>query len=202
MQHFRTVNGEPPNGAIPPGTAFYPVATPVEPAAPVVSAPPSYCVHTCCTHLGPRLFLPQQAQPAPQPAAARWTAPGASLLGNPAPSFDGVDYLYPQDHTLFHVIWDRHMKMDTPIAGPAFEAKLFPSGLTVKDLVQRLGAPDTDDSKYGVMEVHEKGDGMWTAGQTILLSSDYAKKTLREIGWDEKRGFSTKPVWIKVHTEA
>lgn len=94
------------------------------------------------------------------------------------------------------------MELDKPIYTPVFEPKMFPSGLTVKDLIQRLGAPDNDDSKYGMTEVHELGDGRWTAGQTILLNSDYAKKTLREVGWDETRGFSAKPVWIKVYSEA
>ncbi|KAL8738679.1 MAG: hypothetical protein Q9181_000563 [Wetmoreana brouardii] len=195
MQHFRTINGEPPNGGVPPGTSFYPAPTPAQPAT---SPPPPYCGYA---YADPRMFLPPQAPAAPAPAPTRWTPPGANLLGQPAPSFDGVEYLYPNDHTLFHVIWDRHMELDKPIHTPVFDARMFPTGLTVKDLIQRLGAPEDDDSKYGVTEVHELGDGRWTAGQTILLNSDYAKKTLRDVGWDETRGFSNKPVWIKVHTE-
>ena len=94
------------------------------------------------------------------------------------------------------------MKLDVPTSLPAFEPRLFPSGLTVAELIRRLGAPATDDSKFGAMEVHQLGDGRWTAGMTVLLNSDLAKKTLKEVGWGEARGFAAKPVWIKVHTTA
>ncbi|KAI4280247.1 MAG: hypothetical protein L6R38_004588 [Xanthoria sp. 2 TBL-2021] len=143
---------------------------------------------------------PAPPAPAPAPAPQQWTPPGASLLGQQAPNFEGVNYLYPQDHTVLHIIWDVHMKLDTPTTFPAFEPRLFPTGLTVAELIRRLGAPTTDDSKFGVMEVHQLGDGRWTAGTTVLLTSDLAKKTLGAIGWGETRGFAAKPVWIKVHT--
>ena len=69
----------------------------------------------------------------------------------------------------------------------------------MRELIKQLGAPDEDENRYGVMEVHEMGDGVWTPGQVILLGSEYAKKTLSEIGWAETRGFAARPVWLKIH---
>lgn len=78
-----------------------------------------------------------------------------------------------------------------------WEPRMFATGLTVGELIQALGAPA--DPRFGVMEVHEQGDERWAAGQLILQGSEWAKKTLREIGWIETRGFSAKPVWLKIH---
>ncbi|KAL8778589.1 MAG: hypothetical protein Q9203_001970 [Teloschistes exilis] len=207
MQHFRTLNGDPPNGGLPPGTVFYTVPA----SAPPFSAlPPGYYIHTYYAHTDPQGWLPPQQEPPsppppppspPAPTPSQWTPPGAELFGQPAPRFEeAIHYLYPKDHTVFHVIWDRHMQLG-PNSRPEFAAKMFPTGLTVRELIQRLGAPDDDDTKYGVKEIHELGDGRWVAGQTILLDSPRAAKTLREVGWDERRGTSTKPVWLQVHTE-
>ncbi|KAL8851098.1 MAG: hypothetical protein Q9221_003994 [Calogaya cf. arnoldii] len=248
--HYRTLNGQPPNGGVPPGVGFYPAHPPAAPpATPAASPPPPpYALHYFSPNLDPRMFLPQQiAQPqppppppsappihalvdprwfypplqmilappapapapappapapAPAPAPQQWmtTPPGASLFGQPAPTFGGgVDYLFPQDHTVIHFIHDVHMRLDTPIPTPGFEARLFPTNLPVVELIRRLGAPTTDDSKFGVMEVHQLGDGKWTAGMTVLLNSDAAKKTLREIGWGTNRGSTAPAVWIKAH---
>ncbi|KAI4260892.1 MAG: hypothetical protein LQ352_000047 [Teloschistes flavicans] len=200
------MNGDPPNGGLPSGTVFYTV--PASPA-PASSSPPIYYVPAYYAYADPRMWLPPQQEPpspppspppAPAPILSQWTPPGAAFLDQPAPSNDGVQLLYSKHHTVFHVIWDRNMELDRPTANPVFEAKMFPTGLTVKELIQQLGAPDDNDAKYGVMEVHELGDGRWAAGQIILLDSPNAAKPLKEIGWDERRGFSIKPVWIKVHT--
>ncbi|KAI4124328.1 MAG: hypothetical protein LQ338_004841 [Usnochroma carphineum] len=144
-----------------------------------------------------QLFPPPPPPPSPAPSPAKWSPPGASLLGQPAPSFDGVEYLYPKDHTVLHIILDKYMNLETATRLPKWEPRLFPTGLTVGELIERLGAPD--DPKYGLMEVHEQGDGKWAAGQVILQGSDSATKTLREIRWTETRGFSAKPVWLKIH---
>ncbi|KAL8651565.1 MAG: hypothetical protein Q9226_004647 [Calogaya cf. arnoldii] len=240
--HYRTLNGQPPNGGVPPGVGFYPAHPPAAPAAtPAASpSPPPYALHYFSPHLDPRMFLPQQiaqpppppppappthalvdprwfypplqmiqappapapAPPAPAPAPQQWTTPppGASLLGQQAPIFErSVQYLFPQDHTVIHFIRDIHMRLDTPISIPVFDAILFPTNLPVVELIRRLGAPTTDDSKFGVMEVQQLGDGKWTAGMTVLLNSDAAKKTLREIGWGSNRGSTAPAVWIKAH---
>ncbi|KAL9000800.1 MAG: hypothetical protein Q9169_000554 [Polycauliona sp. 2 TL-2023] len=233
-QYFRTLNGEPPNGGVPPGVAFYPSQPPpgpsAQPAASLPPPPPPYAMHSFSSYVDPRMFfLQQMAQPpppplpappaptlldaqmfyhplqtipapAPAPAPRPWTPLGASLLGQQAPIFEGVSYLYPQHHTVFHIIMDVHMQLDAPTSHPKFDPRLFPTDLSVAELIRRLGAPTTDNSKYGVMEVHPMGDGRWTAGTTVLLNSDLAKKTLREVGWGETRGFAAAPVWLKVHT--
>ncbi|KAL8768410.1 MAG: hypothetical protein Q9209_005316 [Squamulea sp. 1 TL-2023] len=223
-QYFRTLNGEPPNGGVPPGVAFY--AIPQHPAPPAASSPPPppYGIHYYPVP-DPRMFLPPSPAPPPPPpytmhyhpaldpriflppqppasAPKQWSPPGSTLLNQPAPSFQGVSYLYPESHTVLHIIWDLHMSFTAPTATLRFEARLFPTGLTVGELIRRLGAPTTDDSKFGVQEVHELGDGRWSAGTTVLLNSELAKKSLREVGWGETRGFAAKPVWIKVHTVA
>ncbi|KAL8718772.1 MAG: hypothetical protein Q9225_004135 [Loekoesia sp. 1 TL-2023] len=179
---------------LPPQQAFMP--SPPQQAFPPPMQPPIYMQHF---PFHAQLIFPPPPPPSPAPSPAQWTPPGASLLGQPAPNFDGVDYLYPRDHTVLHIILDKFMQLDTATRLPKWEARLFPTGLTVRELVKQLGAPDEEENKYGVMEVHEVGDGRWAAGQTILLGSEYEKKTLREIGWTETRGFARKPVWLKIH---
>ncbi|KAL8761429.1 MAG: hypothetical protein Q9184_002451 [Pyrenodesmia sp. 2 TL-2023] len=207
------MSGEPPNGGIPPGTAFYSAAPPPS------MAPPPYPMYQFTPQQpDPCMFLPpppppppvqpppyfqdfpyhvRMFSPPPPPAPATWSPPGASLLGQPAPAFDGVGYLYPRDHTVLHIIMDKFMALDPATRLPKWEPRLFATGLTIGELIRTLGAPD--DSKYGLMEVHEQGDGRWAAGQLILQGSEQAKKTLRDVGWIETRGFSTKPVWLKIH---
>lgn len=89
------------------------------------------------------------------------------------------------------------MRPDALMTLPAFTPRSFPSGLIVAELIRAL-VPTINDARIGVMEVHQQGDGRWTAGTMVLLNSDLAKKTLREIGWDEIRGSTAAPVWIKL----
>lgn len=101
------------------------------------------------------------------------------------------------------------MQLDTATRLSKWDACLFPTGLTVEELLDVLGAPPVGDGdkdnqprkKYGLMEVHELGGGRWAAGQVVLRGSDRAGKTLREMGWVETRGFEAKPVWLKIHEE-
>ncbi|KAI4168030.1 MAG: hypothetical protein LQ343_006737 [Gyalolechia ehrenbergii] len=198
------------------------------PAPSAASYPPPYCMHQHTTQLDPRMWPPHQAfmpdhpptqppiymqhfpfhaqllSPPPPlqptaPSPAQWAPPGANLLGQPAPNFEGVGYLYPRHHTVLHVILDKFMQLDTTTRLPKYEPRMFPTDLGVRELIKQLGAPDEEEERYGVVEMHELGDGRWAAGQTILLGSEYANKTLREIGWAETRGFATKPVWLKIH---
>ncbi|CAL8577849.1 hypothetical protein XPA_003662 [Xanthoria parietina] len=134
---------------------------------------------------------------APAPAPQLSTPPGSSLLGPQAPNSEGVQCLLPHDQTVFHVIRDPDMRPDALITLPAFTPRSFPSGLIVAELIRAL-VPTINDARIGVMEVHQQGDGRWTAGTMVLLNSDLAKKTLREIGWDETRGSTAAPVWIKL----
>ncbi|KAL9012528.1 MAG: hypothetical protein Q9173_002721 [Seirophora scorigena] len=102
------------------------------------------------------------------------------------------------------------MELDTVTRLSKWDARLFPTGLTVGELIDVLGAPPASDGdnkdnqqrkKYGLMEVHELGGGRWAAGQVVLRGSERAGKTLREMGWGETRGFAAKPVWLKIHEE-
>jgi hypothetical protein len=36
-------------------------------------------------------------------------------------------------------------------------------------------------------------------GSQITFSSDKAKKTLKDVGWDSSRGVGRPPVWLVVH---
>ncbi|KAL8840596.1 MAG: hypothetical protein Q9170_001282 [Blastenia crenularia] len=222
-RYYRTLSGQPPNGGVPPGTIFYPVQQqspppyvlhhtaaqmmaptwyPPQPPQQAFSPPPPYVMRPSQPPAPSQQFVyhtPAFSPPQPAPPAPQWAPPGATLLGQPAPNFEGVGYLYPKDHTVIHVIMDKFMDLNTTLRLSKFEPRLFPTGLTVRELIKQLGAPDEDEAKYGVMEVHERGDGKWTPGQTILLSSEHAQKTLREIGWSETRGFASKPVWLKIH---
>ncbi|KAL8654290.1 MAG: hypothetical protein Q9210_001603 [Variospora velana] len=98
---------------------------------------------------------------------------------------------------------DKFMPLDTATRLPKWEPRLFPTGLTVAELIERLGAPtdNANPTRYGLMEVHELGEGRWAAGQVVLQGSEQAGKTLREMGWLETRGWEAKPVWLKIHEE-
>lgn len=100
---------------------------------------------------------------------------------------------------MLHIILDKFMQLNTMTRLPKYEPRLLPTGLRVAELIKQLGAPDEEEHRYGVMEVHEMGDGRWATGQTVLLGTEQANKTLREIGWGDTRGFAAKPVWLKIH---
>ncbi|KAL9029967.1 MAG: hypothetical protein Q9196_001853 [Gyalolechia fulgens] len=165
------------------------------PQAPTTQ-PPIYMQHF---PFHAELISPPPSPTPPVPSPAQWAPPGANLLGQPAPNVEGVDYLYPLDHTLLHIILDKFMQLDTTTRLPKYEPRLFPTDLSLRMLIKQLGAPDEEEERYGVVEMHELGDGRWAPGQTILLGSEHANKTLREIGWTETRGFAAKPVWLKIH---
>ncbi|KAL8975587.1 MAG: hypothetical protein Q9197_000203 [Variospora fuerteventurae] len=103
---------------------------------------------------------------------------------------------------------DKFMPLDTATRLPKWEPRLFPTGLTVAELMERLGAPAADEADpparhYGLREVQELGEGRWAAGQVVLQGSEQAGKTLREMGWLETRGWeAAKPVWLKIHEES
>lgn len=69
--------------------------------------------------------------------------------------------------------------------------------------MRQLGVPAAEYGyQYGITEVHEMGEGRFTAGQTILRDSEDANKTLAQIGWDESRGTGRRPVWIMPYSSA
>ncbi|KAL8711076.1 MAG: hypothetical protein Q9220_004457 [cf. Caloplaca sp. 1 TL-2023] len=214
------MNGQPPNGGVPPGVLFFgmpqPASVPPAPAPPPPPPPPPppYTLSQYPTQPDPRLWnpplyaappsLPPPPPPPPPPAPASapgyWSPPGATLLGEPAPVISGVQYLSPPDHVVLHVNFDINMRFDTATPPFNFKAFVFAQGLTVEAMIRQLGAPQGADSKFGITQVHPLGEGRWAVGQTILLDSPYAKKTLREIGWHEVRGFEFPPVWLKIAT--
>lgn len=61
--------------------------------------------------------------------------------------------------------------------------------------MERLGCPAGD--QYGVTEMEEQGNNVFRAGLTITQGSEFAARTLAEVGWTEMRGL-TKPIWIVV----
>ncbi|KAL9045548.1 MAG: hypothetical protein Q9214_001428 [Letrouitia sp. 1 TL-2023] len=219
-QHFVTMTGQPPNGGVPPGVAFfapqpqrieeelgtvYPPPPPYAPPAhrqPIPPPPPPAPVSS--------MFVPPQPPPpgpGPGPAAAATpqlqaavnyqNLPGSSLAGVEAPSIRGIGYLFAEKHTVLHFIPNRWLQMNCPGREPVYRPYIFPTNLTVGELIRQLGVPSAEyGHQYGITEVHEMGEGRFTAGQTILRDSEDANKTLAQIGWDECRGTSRRPVWI------
>ncbi|TKA77534.1 hypothetical protein B0A55_02262 [Friedmanniomyces simplex] len=52
---------------------------------------------------------------------------------------------------------------------------------------------------WAATECIEVGDGTFLKGTTIEYTSDKAKSTFEECGWNGRRGRDLPPVWIAVH---
>ena len=70
-----------------------------------------------------------------------------------------------------------------------------PTVMTVKDLMKQLGAPEGDD--FGITEMEELGDDRFSAGMTITQGSAWAKKSLGEVGWTQRKS-ELAPIWLLV----
>jgi hypothetical protein len=90
-----------------------------------------------------------------------------------------------------------------PLASPRTEFKFWifkvPTIITVGDLIHQLGARTGGNDKCGITELLEVGDGSWAKGVTIFQKDDQKKQTMAAMGWDETRGVTKAPVWIKLH---
>ncbi|KAL9613778.1 MAG: hypothetical protein Q9167_001723 [Letrouitia subvulpina] len=223
------MTGQPPNGGVPPGVAFFalqPQRIDEEPGI-LSPPPPPYAPPAHYQPIPPpppapvsSMFVPPQPPPpapapAPAPAAAAaaipqpqaavnyQNLPGSSLAEVEAPSIRGIGYLFAEKHTVLHFIPDRWLQMDCPGREPLYRPYMFATNLTVGELMRQLGVPTAEyGHQFGITEVHEMGEGRFTAGQTILRDSEQANQTLAQIGWDESRGTCRRPVWIMPYSTA
>ncbi len=112
---------------------------------------------------------------------------------------DGSNYLFPEKHTVLHVIAGGHLPWENPGNNFGFTRHKVPCVMTIKELIRQLGATKGGDDKNGITECIERGDGAWIIGSTFFQKDDKSKQTLEALGWDESRGKDRKPVWIAVH---
>lgn len=218
-RYYVTTTGQPPNGAVPPGTLFLgqpptndgPLPPPYTPSM-MISPPPAMA--PLPMYVAPALPVlpvyfspvassaPPPGPPSPPPAdppAAPFEIPGVTHDGE---NFvhHGLAYLFPERHTMIHFLHDGTRPFDRPPGStPDFAALKVPTMMTVADLMRRLGVPTDDDDRFGVTECIELGNGYWMKGTTYILGEEKAQRTLEQIGWDESRGRSSKTVWIAIH---
>lgn len=67
--------------------------------------------------------------------------------------------------------------------------------MTVRDLIGALGAPPGPQN--GITEMEELGDSRWSAGVTVEQGSRDAERSLRSLGWTQRRS-QKKPIWVVV----
>lgn len=209
MNVFFTENGEPPNGAIPPGLVFFadprneghlppnaedppPVAINITPPVTINIAPPPP---------GPAPAV-QPAAASPTPAAGDFHIPGtqhggASFIRN------GAAYIFPRSSTIIHFFADGTRPFEQPPGStPRYATLEVPTMITVAELMRLLGVPNDNNDRYGVTECFETDDDGWTKGRTFILSEDQSKSTLHQVGWDDSRGARNEPVWLAIHNKA
>lgn len=213
-RYYVTTTGQPPNGGVPPGTVFFgqPQTNDAPPPPPPLMISPPPTVAPLPTYVAtappalPVYFAPVASSAPPPPPADPPTAPfeipgvtqdGENFVQN------GLVYLFPESHTIIHFLHDGTRPFDRPQGStPDFAALKVPTTMTVADLMRRLGVPTDDDDRFGVTECIELGNGYWMRGMTYILGDVKSQKTVKDIGWDESRGTSSKPVWIAIHDKA
>ncbi|KAI9884897.1 MAG: hypothetical protein M1823_003304 [Watsoniomyces obsoletus] len=138
---------------------------------------------------GPPPPPPPPPQPPPPPPAQPAFLPGMT---------QGMTYLFPAEYTCLHVILNPVVPFESPDVEFQFTILRCPVNMTVLELLNQLGATKGPADKNGVTECLELGDGYWSKGLSIFKSDGAAKSTLAQVGWDQKRGTSHKPVWLVV----
>lgn len=112
---------------------------------------------------------------------------------------DGWSYITPSEHTTIHFVSDGTRPCDAPNGYYphrfAFTIHKVPTMMTVRELIEGLGAPPGDQN--GITEMEELGNSRFAAGWTITQGSEDATKTLREVGWTQRRSEAA-PIWVVV----
>ena len=237
---YVTVNGNVPNGGIPPGRMFFSVGAgpPLEPnlgryahiPPPAPSAPqndgkmsqptysPRILIHGIVTGRGfgvpthwPTMYLgfPPLPPPAPRtphraassppdPTPPKYQKPGNYIGGNILPGKEWT-LITPSELTTIFFVNDGTRPCDAPNGHFPhrfnFTKHKAPTVMTVKDLMKGLGMPEGEN--FGVTEMEELGDNRFTAGMTIRQGSEWAEKTLRELGWSQRKSEAA-PIWLLV----
>ena len=207
-----------PNGGVPPGRLVASVA--VLPVGPYPSRhaftpgpfsggygpPPPY--HSPRNHgkIPQRADIPQTLTcdtapppPAPPSHGASYEPPGQYLNGRMLRG-DGWSYITPNEHTTIHFVNDGTRPCDAPHDGYYphhfdFTTHKVPTVMTVRELIQQLGAPAGD--QYGITEMIALPGYRFVTAETITQGSEDANKTLRQMGWTQQRSEAA-PIWIVV----
>lgn len=208
--HYRTPNGEPPNGGvplIPPGYQFQAMVAqpPQYVVAPPASSspPPAYGVPHYFPHPTTEMFLPPQpAFPHPPEAAASvpsqpetpFPCPGRAKYGQQSPEFNEAN------RTHFMITFQLHLDLSRPVRAHEIGIEIWsvPSALPVGQLIEDMGAPQGSHSRFGITELCELGDGWFAEGRSIFLNTEPARTSLKDLGWGSDRGTTAKPVFIKI----
>ncbi|KAI9841670.1 MAG: hypothetical protein M1837_000464 [Sclerophora amabilis] len=135
-------------------------------------------------------FVPQSHEQPPQLV---------QVNAEPADLRPGMGYIFPSKHTTLYVIEGGFKPYENPGAEFDFIIYRAPCGLKVRELLERLGATEGDDTENGVTECLEIGDGLWDKGISSFKSEDSSQQTLEHFGWNEERGKGgNPPVWLTV----
>ncbi|MCJ1371164.1 hypothetical protein MMC20_002379 [Loxospora ochrophaea] len=142
---------------------------------------------------------PQRAPAAAPTPVVRPLPPGAKLNGKVPDFHEPLGYIFPEKHTIMHVVcnnvkpWtERGLRVD-------FSAHRVPTLMTVKELIRQLGISGNADNRLGITECVETGDGGWRELGTYLLSEERSTRTIGSLGWNESHGKDKPPVWIVPH---
>ncbi|MCJ1480834.1 hypothetical protein MMC06_000989 [Schaereria dolodes] len=210
--HYVTHSGGPPHGGIPPGSGRF--------AAPSPTPPPSYT--SAISNGPPNGGIPQGSfrPPATVPPSphtyrlaivhtpitppARTDVPirrGSSLKGESVTFGDGIGYIFPQNHTIFHIVTGNHLPWECPGARFRFSVFRTPTLITIQELIEQASTESDDNPARGITECIEVGDGSWRRGSSFTLNDDpdRLKQTIKSLGWDESRGTIAKPVLLALH---
>ena len=215
---YVTLNGQPPNGGVPPGRMFASIVV----QAPAINPghygpPPPYPAQyqPAIPTVHPQPPYPAQYQPAiptvypqpPHPVAPaapvaraspvqEWDPPGSYVDGCKMQG-NGFTMIISREITRFLFLWDGIRPCDYhrgfyPGYFNRMELKAE-SSMTVGEFIDGLGMPHGD--QYAIQELEELGDQRWTSGLTITRGSDHARKTLAEVGWSARRS-RDRPIWL------
>lgn len=204
---YITVNGEPPNGEFAPG----------HPTAPGAASGPGYPPppppYTRAPSYNRAVPVPRPSvTPPPSPPAGDdhdpndpYYPPGARFNGVGIRFRSGAGYIFPELNCLIHVIDKGGKPWRRP--GVQFKYKAFWVSIRIKidELIRQLGvrqgaraeAPNRD---FGIVEVHERGDGRWRRGTEYRLGAERTAQTLEDAGWTEHRGQPDTPIWLAMLT--
>ena len=214
-QRFFTPDGQPPNGGIPPSMAFVPVQQLSQAAPPSPNQPPAYYPYfappayqpapppQAVHHYHHGIFSPQQLPNSTSSLAAPMTGrppspPGTRLNGqivNLEPSL-GFGYIFPENNTTVHFFYEGTQPW-LSYGQLNYWKRMVPSDMTVRELIQRMGAPEGADDKNGITECIELGNGLWGQGRTFSIAGEASGMTV-DAARLQKDGGGV--VWLAVWT--
>ena len=144
--------------------------------------------------------------------------PGGNLPGtanNPLVLGGGLGYIFPPTHTTIHVIEPGYLPSDNPRGSFRWRAFKVPTAISISDLIEQVcqlseaqikdKKSDDDIVSKRIVECFETGGGAWLNGSEFwtgdgkgegLAMKRKVAQSLGEIGWDQRRGASSTPVWL------